>query len=181
MLKRAFIFVLFALLATPVVAQEQDPTPYSHGLNFSPAAKLQFADVPSKTETLEEKTAREEKERLAACKRAKLPDNTPFSYYGYRHAEAHCKDWVKQLLDSVGEPCCSSPFTGECRVSQYDFAANMVEVDGMMSPVPKTVKRGVINGLEPTLVLVCASPKYRDAEGKWRPGTVYCIGRDAGL
>lgn len=170
------ILSIITTISTSARAQGHD-----HELRFPPAASSPLAEAPGKTETPEAKAVREERDRLAACERAKLYDPTAFSYNGYRHAEAHCKEWVRQLQESVGNPCCSSPYTGECRVSRYDFATKEVEIDGMMSPVPETVKRGVVNGLEPSLVLVCASRKYKDELGKWHPGTVYCIGRDAGL
>ena len=175
------LMILSAIPAAPVAAQ--DHTPMSRlGQNFTPAPpqSLQFlmrsADTQETPEQRRLREEQEEKDRLAACERAKLPDSTPLGFYGHRHAEAHCKGWVRELQASVGSKCCSSPYTGECRVSRYDPVLKMVEVDGMMSPVPPNIRWGVIHDLEPDRVLVCAGTKWKGPQGKWFPAAVHCIG-----
>lgn len=175
------LLILTALASAPAAAQEQalnGPICRSAGLTFTPA-RQQLADVGAKEETEKEKAEREEKERLDACKRAALPDPTKFSYYGYQHALAHCKNWVKQLQDSTGYSCCSSAYTGECRVTKYDRLTNSVEIDGVMCPVTNGTHWG-LTSVSPGLVLACAPKLGFTGDGKPSCPVVHCIGRGLG-
>jgi len=174
---------------TSTVAQEQFPICRASGLNFTPASiPRQLAqqgewdgEDGGPVETKEEKRAREERERLEACERAKVPDDTPFSFYGYQHALAHCNNWVKQLQDSAGGSCCSNIYGGECRITEYDPVTRRVKIDGVMCPLTKGTRRGVVD-VSPGLVLACAPRLTKDWAGKWLcPNAIHCIGRGPGL
>lgn len=179
MLKKVLFSLLLTALAAPVTAQETLGPVCRGTVGLSPIVpNPQLADVPTAAEQkrLEEK---EELERLDACKRMQQADTTLFSFYGYRHAEAHCRNWVKQLQSTTGSRCCSSAYRGECRVTSYDHLKRTVLIDGVPCPVATDTRWGVVS-ITPGLVLACATEVLRDSKGAPVCPQVHCVGQGAG-
>ncbi len=169
---KILVFLLI-LAAMPANAQEYEGCPRTmqgYGGFGAPSAEGLLAQKK-----------RDEAARIDACKRMLESDPAPFSYWGCRHAEAHCKRWAEQLQESTGVSCCSSPYDGECRVSRLGEGGRTVEIDGISCPVPVGVHWGGILGIEVGLVLVCANPSQTDASGVRRCPTIYCIGAETGF
>jgi hypothetical protein len=170
------ILVILSVLAAPAAAQEHGPMSH-RGQNFTPRPELSQYGRPGEPETVKAREERMERERLAACERMLIEnDDIPFSHWGYRHTEAHCRAWVQQLQDSTGSGCCSSPYSGECRISWYDRKTETVLIDDVVCS-SKGAKVGVIDRLEADLALVCAPRLQIDNMGNRRCPSVHCVGR----
>lgn len=126
----------------------------------------------------------EPRDRKPAVK-PKAAEEKRFSYWGYRHHEAHAKGLVKRLHRLTNSKCCDGEESGECRISIVDMPTKRVLVDGEWCPYFDTTHIVILDGLEKmrdgqeAVALVCAAPTNR-VEGSERRkcAGVYCVGLD---
>ena len=128
----------------------------------------------------DEQAAQAPGKRVDPCATLSFRGEVRFSYWGYRHNEAHCKGWVAQLQETTSNKCCSGESSGECRVSRYSAETGKVEIDGIWCPLYSGTLRGQVYGLEPDLVLLCAGKVLRNEYGTPQCPNTYCIGGSDG-
>ena len=137
----------------------------------APAASVPQARVPSALERF----------RSLLHRAADLPqavEEKRFSYYAYRHGEAHARGLVSRLIRRTGQNCCDDGKGGECRIATVDMVKKRAFVNGMWCPLSKTTSVVVLPDLQAMqkgethdIALVCANrAKGPDCYA------IYCVG-----
>ena len=105
-----------------------------------------------------------------------VPEETRFSYWGYRHDDLHVYKLIDEMQERAGNTCCNGPHSGECRVSEVDMGSKKVLIDGRWCPVGDKTKVLPLDGLqairedEKSIAVVCAGRTYKECP------IAHCVG-----
>ncbi len=106
-----------------------------------------------------------------------VPEETRFSYWGYRHKELHVYKLIDEMQGRAGNSCCSGPHSGECRISEVDMRSKLVRIDGRWCPVGDKTKVMPLDGLQDiseeedkSIAVVCAGHTYKECP------VAHCVG-----
>lgn len=179
----AKVLLILTILAVPAAAQEIcTSTPQAPKASLLDRFRqLVAAKIPDRLPEVDYPETKEEKaSRMESCKLMNSgKDDTPFSFWGHRHLEAHCKGWVTQLQQQTKSACCGGITSGECRLTAVNMKTMEVEIDGMWCPL-KDAKKAVILGMDGAVALVCAGHTTETMREQGTCPQRYCYGLSEG-